>query len=457
MDKRWALSILSLATAGLAAGDVTDPGPAWLFPAMDNVQAHWRPGLGLAGMAPPERPLLDLATQAVAITSMGIRTWTDKVRTDSLNSTQEHTAFWTETLVPVPGGGLLGFDAYDLREGLAATASNGHRETYESPSGIRFGGAWDLLYPFSPKHWASLGVEAWIPAWSIGETSLRSGLRLGSVFRLDLGVGWREAGVQARQDTLVSAWSDSLEAGSLRRTWDARVGWRIDSLQGQVWGGWRTLDPRGDVARWRQFGRIGFAGAQLQGCLAGLSLDGQVRWESGRERLETVRLEELRGSSLERTSWSASWQLEPLSAWSTGQPRLTIEYAHLDGDETGLRGSDTTWLVALGGGSAPAGASTVTRLGITGQWAVFWRSFRIAPELGWHRIERTGHLAALWTGGLGDLEVAGGRSQADVWVPALQASWKRAGSYWNYHLSRPLNDVVLKMGWRHDILLSQSF
>jgi hypothetical protein len=449
-----ALAVL-LGTA--VADEVTDPGQAWLFPATTGVQAFWRPDLGLPGEAAPDRPLFDLATQRVTETSLGLRTWTDRVRTDSSSSDEEHTAFWTETLVPIPGGGLFGFDGYDLRENLAAQAPDGHRETYLTPAGIRFGGAWDLLYPFQPDHWASLGVEAWLPAWSVGETSLRTGLRLGSGFRVDLGVGWHQAGIQACQDSSLSTCDDTLQLGSLRRTWDARIAWNLDSIQTQVWGGWRTLDPRGDSTCWRQFARIGFLGIQSQGAVGPVRLDGEVRWESGNERVEMFRYGMENTSSLDHASLAASLQVEPVSAWSIGTPRLTLEGTVLEDDETARSTSDSLWLLAIPSGGAAVGKSSVTRFGIVGQWAFLWDAWRIAPELGWDRIERQGNLSTLWSAGLGNLEVDGGRALGSVWVPGAEVSWDRAGSLWSYRLTCPWSEGAVQMGWRHDIRLSQTF
>jgi hypothetical protein len=450
--------ILVLASACFATGEITDPGVTWLFPAMSNVQAHWRPGLGLPGEAAPGRPMLDLATQQVTITSLGIRTWTDQVRTVDLKAEQEHTAFWTETLVPVPGGGVLGFDAYDLREGLSVKGGDGHRETWESPAGIRFGGAWDLLYLLYPSRWASLGLEAWFPAWSNGETSLRAGLRLGSVMRMELGVGWHPIGVKARQDSSLTTWSDTLNVSGLRQTLDGRIAGRWDSLQFQFWGGLRTVEPRGDALAWKQKGRIGFGGVQAQGTMGGVALDGQVRMEAGEESFEVDRKGRTNTSTLERNSLAASLQIEPLAAWSTGQPRLVLEYASLGCTQSRQSLSDSLWLNALASAPPQSGEASVTRFGVIGQWAFFWSSFRFAPELGWHQIRRNGQLPSLWFAGLGDLEVSGGKESVMIWLPGFEVNWKRSGSVWRYHLSHPLNQgAILAMGWRHDILLSQSF
>lgn len=450
-------TIAVLSCSALSRADVTDPGPVWLFPAQTNVQGHWRPGLGLPGQAAPERPLVDLATQGVTVTSLGIRTWTDRVKVPELSATQQHTSFWTETLVPLPSGGLLGFDAYDLREGLSAKGPDGRRETFESPSGIRFGAAWDLLHPFDPTHWASLGLEGWLPAWSVGETSLRSSLRLGTSFRADAGVGWRRSGIRAKQDTGLNAWSDTLEPGCLQRVLDVRVAGRIDSMQIQAWGGWRTLDPRGDSAAWRRWGDILFVGGQVQGRILGLSLELEGRGEQGQESMETLRLGGKVASRIERTSVSGSLRLEPAEIQVFGQPRLTVEFSRLDLDETSFQHPESLGVAAMAGARVPAGGGAVERLGLIGQLPFFWSAFRLAPELGWHRIERRGELPALWTGGLGALEVGGGMRVEEVWVPGIQVTWKRSGSLWNYRLTRAMDGDAVQRGWHHDILLSQSF
>lgn len=449
--------VAALCLPALGAAQVTDPGPVWLFPAQANVQGHWRPGIGLPGQAAPERPLVDLATQGVTVTSLGIRTWTDRVRTPALKATQQHTSFWTETLVPLPGGGLLGFDAYDLREGLSARGADGRRETFESPSGIRFGGAWDLLYPFDPSHWASLGIEGWLPAWSVGETSLRTSLRLGSHLRADAGVGWRRGGVLAKQDTSLRSWNDTLEPGCLQRMLDARVAGQIDSVQLQAWVGWKTLDPRGELPAWRRSGDILNGGGQVQGRVLGLSVELEGRGEEGWEELETQRLGGLVFSRIERKSLAASLRLEPAELLRFGQPRLTLEATRLDLDETSFQHPESLGVAALSGQRTAAGAAVVERVGLIGHWPFFWSAFRLAPELGWHRIRRRGELPSLWTGGIAALEVSGGKEREEVWVPGFQVTWKRSGSLWNYRLVRALDGGAAQRGWHHDILLSQSF
>ena len=62
-----------------------DPGPTWLFPAIPQIQAVWRPDLGLPGVASPARPEFDLGTQEAAKTVLGVTTWSDKVRAGGLS------------------------------------------------------------------------------------------------------------------------------------------------------------------------------------------------------------------------------------------------------------------------------------------------------------------------------------------------------------------------------------
>ena len=449
------LSLLFLALQAQSQA-TEDPGPTWLFPAIPQIRAVWRPDLGLPGVASPARPEFDLGTQEAAKTVLGVTTWSDKVRVGGLSLDEGHSAFWTKTVVSVPGGGVLGFDAYDLREGLNSQNPTGALKTWDSPAGIRFGGGWDLLYPFVHDHWISWGLEGWVPAWSDGETVLRTGLRLGSIARFDGGVAWRRLDVAGRLDSGDGLW-DTLNNGGLACTWDFRAAGNLGDAQWQTWGGYRTIDPRGDSTLWRQFERTIFSGASLRLPILGTATTAELRGEEGRERASVHCDTDGLDSHLEHMLWSTRLQVEPWEPGALGLPRVWLEYAWLRLNETSLTVPVGNWLPGFAGTQA-AGRSVVTRLGVNGSWTVFWRSFSLAPQLGWNHIERSGTLPKAWTAGLGDAEVLAGASQANVWTTGIQVAWNFSGSRWSYRLTRPWSEASgLTPGFRHEMLLSQTF
>ncbi len=433
-----------------------DPGPAWLAPAVPALAAVWRPDLGLPGVAAPGRPDFDLGTQEAAQTILSLVTWTDRFHRGSCSRREEHTSFWTKTMVAIPGGGALGFDAFDLQEKLAVSTASGHLGNWDEPAGVRVGGAWDLLSPFSREHWASWGIEGWVPVWSDGETSLRSGLRLGSTMRLDAGAAWRNLDISGRTDSGTGLW-DTLLPGGLARTWDARMAINIWDAQVQGWGGFRTIDPRGDSTHWRQFGRTVFHGVSVRRAWGSLLLSSEVRGEQGRERLMISRDGDALRSSLRHVLASARLQVEPRENWSIGHPCIWGEAAYLSLKETSLSVPAGNWLPFFAGDSA-AGHSSVARSSLHASWTFFWKAFSITPQAGWSHVERKGEMPAAWTSALGNSAVIGGAASAELGDAGAEFGWNRDGSRWSYRFSQPWGaNKNVTTGARHEFTISQTF
>jgi hypothetical protein len=410
-----------------------DPGPQWWLPSVPRVQNSWNASGELPGEEIPERPIFDHGTQGVSSSSIGFGLESSRYQWDGHVVDNDVKGFWTRTMVAVPGGGVLGFDANDLRQGLAV--SNDSRgtsvKTVYSPSQLRFGGGWDLLSPFLKDKSMSLGVEGWIPAWSDGETQLRIGFRHMEDWRVDVGVRERPQGVAgSRLDSAFLV--DTLVPGGDQWIRDLRVGFRLGDVQGQLWGGLRTLDSGASGSAWQHSGRSWFGGMQVGFPVPLGNAVLQTNADAGHERQWVWREGRQFLSAAEISLLAAALDAE-LPVWTSEAMLVQIRAVHLSVDETLLQSQD---LLQQGVSGSAGHGLQLDNVGVGFGWKHPIGSLSLRPTVTLARQFLSGDASAVWFAGAQGSEFLGAGGERTLLEGKCEISWVASGSRWSYQVGR---------------------
>lgn len=438
MDFRTTFAI-ALAAAASGRADLSEPAPEWWAPPVPRLDAVARPDAGLPGQPETARPLSDMAIAGGAYTRGFLRLVPGAASTDSVEWARRATRFGLETVVALPGGWSLGLDAVDDQVIHRTETEEARWELARPHGGLRVGAGIDLLERFSPEHDWVWGWSAWVPLLDrTGELEVQTGLRRGRSWRVDAAWATRLVRQKARK-VWNTGWEEGIDTTTLRgeeTRWSLRVGGQNAAGSAlQAWGGVRReADARaaGDdrsvgLASWSVF-----AGAQGSASRKAWDLNGEARFDLGRDTLALGARDEVRATVEHRL---VALQVGLDAPWiGRVRPGLVLSGAQLDLSDGAARGV----FPQLPDGIRHDGGGSVRRAGAAASLRVRLPWLDLVPQAGAHRVRVEGDLpqvwSALWPLGEGDAWIgelsgalqwsgpSGSASYTVGWLPVLEGS-----------------------------------